>query len=240
MMLIAGIQYHSINMSVLPDGFVYISTIDASIQEQLRYCGDYNFIGRVIDGYIQPRAIMTEAAARALSAVQQDVIQDGYSLVIYDSYRPQKAVDHFARWSKDATDDATKAQYYPTIDKKDVFALGYIAEKSGHSRGSTVDLTIISTSQALKDPEVQWRTLNDGSTIAYLDDNTVDMGGSFDLLDEVSSHKCTRISEAQIENRKYLLNKMVKHGFVPYDEEWWHYTLDNEPFPNTYFDFDVK
>jgi D-alanyl-D-alanine dipeptidase len=223
----------------LPDGFVYVDTIDKSIQEQLRYNSNENFIGTVIDGYLASRAIMTEKASQALSNVQKEILLDGFSIVIYDSYRPQKAVDHFARWSKDPTENKTKEIYYPTIDKKDVFDLGYIAERSGHSRGSTVDLSIIALSASLKQPELTWRTLEDGSVISFLDDNTIDMGSSFDLMDEVSAHASVRVNASQRENRSYLLGKMQKHGFVMLDEEWWHYTLKDEPFPDTYFDFDV-
>lgn len=225
--------------SGLPQGFVYVDTINKSIQQQIRYNSSENFIGTVIDGYLASRAIMTEKAAQALSNVQDECLSEGFCLVIYDSYRPQKAVNHFSRWSKDPTDNKTKDVYYPTIDKKNVFDLGYIAEKSGHSRGSTVDLSIISTSNVLKEPELTWRTLEDGTVVSFLDDNTVDMGSSFDLMDEVSAHASIRVNTKQRENRAFLLSKMQKHGFIMLDEEWWHYTLKDEPFPNTYFDFDV-
>jgi D-alanyl-D-alanine dipeptidase len=241
-------------MSQLPPGFVYLASVDPSIQQQLRYCSTENFIGTVIDGYLAPKAIMTLEAATALSKVQQELLTEGFSLVVYDSYRPQKAVDHFGRWSRDAADQAKRAEYYPSIDKKDVFDLGYVAARSGHSRGSTVDLTIIRLDAALTRPALERRRLADGTTIGVLADGTVDMGSGFDLFSDISHHCCATpadnttdtttdrpppITAEQAANRQFLLRKMDAQGFQMLPSEWWHYSLRGEPFTDTYFDFDV-
>ncbi|MCC8372318.1 MAG: M15 family metallopeptidase [Rickettsia endosymbiont of Pseudomimeciton antennatum] len=184
------------------------------------------------------RVILTKPAAEALSAVQKELLANGYSLVIYDAYRPQRAVNYFIKWSQDLNDQTTKADYYPYANKEDLFKLGDIAKKSGHTRGSTVDLTIIKSSNVLHDITITKRKLTDGRSISFLDDGTVDMGSSFDLFDKASYHDSKLISPEHLEKRNYLRAIMKKHGFNEYNKEWWHYTLNNEPFPNTYFDFE--
>ncbi|HEX3010457.1 MAG TPA: M15 family metallopeptidase [Syntrophomonadaceae bacterium] len=209
---------HLAEKSHLPAGFVYVSQVAPGIQSDIRYYSDNNFVGTRIDGYKAPVAILTNKAAEALQAVNEDLGKQGYSLKIYDAYRPQKAVNHFIRWAQDVNDVKMKSQYYPHADKKDLFKLGYIAKKSGHSRGSTIDLTLI-------DKETH---------------QEVDMGSSFDLLDPISAFGTTLITSDQAANRRILKSAMQRHAFKPYSREWWHYTLINEPYPKQYFDFNVE
>ena len=253
----------------LPEGFVYLDEWDATIQISLRYNSIENFTGSIIDGYKASRVILTRHAAHALCKVQKDLIKDGFSLVVYDAYRPQKAVNHFIRWATLPSDAATKANYYPNINKQDAFKLGYIGEKSSHTRGSTVDVSIISSAALQEGGEeyhgfttsrfgnttgigsstfakvspllpLQIRTIN-GYELPFLDDGTVDMGSSFDLFDKASHHgSSSHMTADYLARRDYLRSNMEKHGFVAYEEEWWHYTLANEPFPSTYFDFDIE
>jgi D-alanyl-D-alanine dipeptidase len=229
----------------LPTGFTYLHEVDSTIQVSLRYHCTENFLGEVVDGYCSDRVIMTVAAATALKNVQQDVRLDGYSVVIYDSFRPQRAVDHFVRWSEsnDEKCDKMKVQYFPTIDRKDLFAKGYIARRSGHSRGSTVDLTLIASGSRISSSPVyterEFQTNNGIVRVPYLDDNSVDMGTSFDLLDVASHPDCPFVPREARNMRDYLQQKMARHGFSGDDQEWWHFTLLNEPFPDTYHDFPI-
>ena len=223
--------------SELPSGFVFLTDVDPTVIESPRYSTKENFLGRVVSGYTSHRIICTKEAAEKLKLVHSDLKKQGYKLVVYDGYRPQRAVNEFMRWSKDEADQAAKAYYYPTIDKKDVFKLGYVAEKSGHSRGSTLDLTIIKDDKAVKPIKYSKRKLLSGKKIPFLDDNTVDMGASFDLFHEASHHDSKLVSAKYLKNRNLLRNAMKAHGFKDYQEEWWHYTLANEPYPDAYFDF---
>lgn len=202
----------------LPEGFVYLDEVIHNAEYDIRYYGENNFIGRQVNGYFAPRAILTEPAALALKKVQQELNEQGLGLKIFDGYRPQRAVEHFARWAADAGDTKMKKQYYPDFDKKDLFNLGYIASKSGHSRGSTVDLTVIKLDSK----------------------EELDMGSEFDFLGPISSHGSALITAEQAKNRNLLKDVMTKHGFIPYYKEWWHYTLNNEPYPQQYFDFPVS
>lgn len=226
-------------------GFVYLDEIDPTIQVSLRYYSDENFLGRRVNAYNKNVLMITRQAAQALKRVQEDLKKDGYELVIYDAYRPQDAVDNFIDWSMAINDQIKKAQYYPRVDKARVFELGYVAKKSGHTRGSTVDLTIIKKGKKVHDVVEQKRTLLDGFTIIYLDDGTVDMGSSFDLFDVASHYENSVIPEEYKKMRTYLHDIMIKHGFNPYSEEWWHFTLANEPHPAShgdgiYFNFPVE
>ncbi len=225
-------------------GFVYLHEVDPTIITSLRYYSSENFVGAPVDGYHKNVVIMTKQAAEALKRVQDAVRKDGYSLVVYDAYRPQQAVNHFMRWSEEIQDQAKKSEYYPRINKADVFDLGYVARRSGHSRGSTVDLTIIKLDQKLHAITKKKRQLLDGYTIELLDDGTVDMGSSFDLFDLVSHGNNDLISADYKALRDYLKNVMVAHGFKPIPDEWWHFTLKNEPFPahldTSYFNFPVE
>jgi D-alanyl-D-alanine dipeptidase len=200
------------------EGFVYLDQMLKSARYDVRYAGSDNFVGRPIDGYLVPRVILTREAATALAAVEQDVALSGLALKIFDGYRPQRAVDDFRRWAADPQDTRQKALYYPDLDKPALFRDGYIAKHSGHSRGSTVDLTLV-----------------DAGTGAELD-----MGGHFDFFGPLSQHGSALISVQQTRNRETLRQAMLRHGFEPYSAEWWHYTLKAEPYPETYFDFPIQ
>jgi len=202
----------------LPEGFIYLKDEIPDIELEIRYAGSNNFIGKKVNSYIKPVAIISKPAAEALKKVQEDLMAEGYCLKVFDAYRPQTAVNHFIEWAGKPEDTLTKQQFYPDIDKKDLFQLGYIATKSGHSRGSTIDLTII-----------------DAETGKELD-----MGSSYDFFGDISHHNTTKINKHQKAMRSLLKRIMIKNGFRPYPEEWWHYTLRNEPHPDTYFDFPVK
>ncbi|WP_198524693.1 M15 family metallopeptidase [Paenibacillus phocaensis] len=199
-------------------GFVYLDEVIPDAVYDLRYYTGDNFIGERIDGYNGPFAILTLRAARALKKVNDDLDSQGYRLKIIDAYRPQTAVDHFARWSKDPLDTEMKERFYPEVDKKNLFKQGYLSSKSGHSRGSTVDLTLVYKKTG----------------------EEVDMGSRVDFLGPISAHGAKGLTKSQRTGRYILKTAMVKQGFKPYSKEWWHYTLKNEPYPSTYFDFDVE
>lgn len=200
-----------------PSGFVVLSDVVPDIIQEIRYYSTYNFVGERIDGYEQPCALMTIEAAQALKKVSDDVMKLGYRLKIYDAYRPQMAVDHFVRWAKDIKDTRMKSYFYPKLDKSRLFPEEYIMEKSGHSRGSTVDLTLF-----------DMKTGKD-----------LDMGGTFDYFGELSHPDYTKITKQQLKNRMILRDAMIRNGFKPLYTEWWHFTLENEPYPDTYFTFKV-
>lgn len=209
--------------AVLPDTedasqFVMLADAVPDAILEIRYFGTYNFVGTRIDGYLEPTALLTREAADSLQAVSKDVMALGYRLKIYDAYRPQKAVDHFVRWAANLPDTLMKPYFYPDLDKSVLFVKGYIAKKSGHTRGSTVDLTLF-----------------DMNT-----EKEVDMGGTFDWFGPESHPDFRGITPAQFANRMILRRAMMRHGFKPISSEWWHFTLKNEPFPNTYFTFPVK
>ncbi|CAF0858352.1 unnamed protein product [Didymodactylos carnosus] len=224
----------------LPQGFVYLNSIAPDIQVSLRYASNEDFMGRVVIGYKANVSIMTEQASVGLKYVQEMLRKDNYELVIYDSYRPQKAVDSFILWTQNLTDQVKKKSYYPRLNKQDAVKLGYIAEKSGHTRGSTVDLTIIPLGQKVHIIDVVDRTLTDGYNISFLNDGTVDMGSSFDLFDIASHTNSTLVNEQSRQMRMYLKRIMEQANFTNLPVEWWHYTLINEPFPETYFNFDIQ
>lgn len=202
----------------LPKGFVYLDEIIPNAEYDIRYYSEYNFIGKTIVGYEAPFAILSSQAAKALKAVSDELSRKGYRLRIYDTYRPSKAVNYFIAWSKDANDQKMKEVFYPDIEKSKLFKLGYLATRSGHSRGSTIDLTIVNSKT----------------------DQEVDMGSAYDYLGPISNHGTKLITAKQTANRNLLKNAMVKYGFKPYSKEWWHYTLKKEPYPNKYFNFDVE
>lgn len=224
----------------LPEGFVYLTDTDPSMIENTRYATNENFLGRVVPGYSTNKIVCTREAALALKAAHDDLKKAGYTLVIYDAYRPQRAVDAFVKWADDLNDLTAKQLYYPTIDKKNLFKLDYIADKSSHTRGSTFDLSIIKNGDKLKTPSYSLRKLKNGEEVPFLDDNTVDMGSSFDLFHPVSNHDSSLVNEQQTKMRNVLRETMKKHGFKEYQQEWWDYTLADEPYPNTYFDFVVS
>jgi len=202
----------------LPKEFVYAKELIPNLRSDLRYYSSNNFIGKPIDGYIKPKCILTKEAAAALKNVQDELEKLGFGLMIYDAYRPQRAVDQFVRWAQDSTDVKMKEQFYPNIAKKDLFAKEFIAKKSGHTRGSTVDLTIVSLTTG----------------------HILDMGSSYDLFDDKSATDYPNITRNQRAIRLLLKRRMEKYGFKSYAKEWWHYTLKNEPYPDKYFDFPVE
>ena len=202
----------------LPEGFVLVSDAVPYAILEIRYYSTYNFVGARIEGYDAPVAILTQEAADALRAVSDELVEKSYRLKIYDAYRPQCAVDHFKRWAEDLDDRTMKDYFYPDVEKEELFRRGYIASRSGHSRGSTVDLTLF-----------DMRTGKD-----------VDMGGTFDFFGPQSHADYTEtLTAEQISNRQLLRDAMLAHGFRGIKTEWWHYTLVNEPYPEQYFDFHV-
>ena len=202
----------------LPQGFVYLTDVVPEVLLDLRYFGSYNFVGERIEGYEAPTAILTEAAALALGEVSRDLEPLGYRLKIYDAYRPQRAVDHFCAWAEDPEKEEMKPWFYPEIPKEELFQRGYVAARSGHSRGSTVDLTLFD--------------LREG--------RDADMGGGFDFFGPRSHSDFGELTKEQRANRKLLRDTMLSHGFRGISTEWWHFTLQEEPFPDTYFDFPVR
>ena len=196
--------------------FVPIYTVIDDAAYDIRYYSPNNFTGNKINGYKAPVAYMTKDGVKALSIAAEDLRKKGYRLLIWDSYRPQKAVDNFVEWINNPNDDGDKS-FYPELRKSDLLKGQYIMEKSGHSRGSTVDLTLIK---------------KDGSF--------VDMGGTFDLFSEISHTDYKKLTKTQKKNRRILHDAMIKAGFSGIDSEWWHFTLKNEPYPDTYFNFDVE
>jgi D-alanyl-D-alanine dipeptidase len=206
---------------MLPKDFVYLKDVAPSIQQDIRYYGHHNFVGKSLPGYESPVCILTRPAAEALLNAQEELNKKGLGLKVFDGYRPQMTVNEFVRWSADIHDQKMKTEYYPNVNKADFFKLDYVAAHSGHTRGSTVDLTIIDlkTHQEL------------------------DMGTHFDFMDKLSHPFNRSVTAKQYQNRQLLNHIMTKHGFIPLaeqDTEWWHFTLKNEPFPDTYFNFPVK
>ena len=202
----------------LPDGFVYLDEAIPDLVVDLRYATGDNFVGRPIDGYRHTHAILSASAAAALAEVQDRLRRFDLGLKVFDAYRPQRAVDHFVRWGRDLDDQRTKPDYYPDVAKEDLFEEGYIASRSSHSRGSTVDVSIIYRDEAGSPREL-------------------DMGSRFDFFDPISWPNSPEVTAQQRANRALLQSLMTAHGFGPYAHEWWHFTLRNEPYSDSYFDF---
>lgn len=226
----------------LPEGFVSMTDIEASIIVEARYYGSHNFVGTRIDGYEANKCILTKKAAQALKRVQKDILPLGLSLKVYDCYRPQTAVDHFGRWANDLRDNKMKDEFYPGVDKKDLFKDGYIDVKSGHSRGSTVDLTLVEI------PQTRQEIFNIGQTLKdcrlpraeRYGDNSIDMGSGYDCFDPLSNTTNGKVGREALRNRLLLKAVMERRGFINYPQEWWHFTLKNEPYQNKYFNFPVQ
>lgn len=199
-------------------GFVLLADYVPGIVQEIRYYSTYNFIGERIDGYEEPCALLTREAARALKTVANEMNVQGYRLKVFDAYRPTCAVEHFVFWGIEDLDLRMKPYFYPRLEKQELFAKGYIAKMSSHSRGSTVDLTLLDMATGKE----------------------VDMGGPFDLFSEVSHPDYRGVTEEQYDNRMLLQKAMTRNGFAPYDCEWWHFTLKDEPYPDTYFGFPVS
>ena len=221
------------NPTLATDDFVNISDVVPDALLEIRYYSAYNFVGARVDGYEQSAALMTRQSADSLRAVADELRAKGYAIKVYDAYRPQMAVDHFVRWGEDINDTAMRQVFYPNVDKKRLFELEYIARQSSHTRGSTVDLTLFDIASGKE----------------------LDMGGPFDWFGRESHPDCggryvdkvrieylpnDTISREQFDNRMLLREAMMNHGFKPYECEWWHFTLKDEPYPDTYFNFPVR
>ena len=215
---LTGLALASVATAEAADPFVDAAGRVPGLAVAMRYAGADNFVGRPIAGYEAPRCLLTPAAARALAAAQATLAADGLGLKVFDCYRPLRAVADFAAWARDPADTRMKAAYYPHVDKADLFRLGYIAERSSHSRGSTVDLTLVRRA----------------------DGGELDMGTPFDLFDPASATDSDRVGPAASANRGRLRAAMIRAGFVPYPQEWWHFTLRDEPYPSTAFDRPVR
>lgn len=239
---LAGAPAAEARQPAAPSDIVDLADVAPTVLHDIRYRTRHNFVGRPIDGYREPRCLLTRKAANQLALVQQDVLKQGYSLKVYDCYRPQRAVDHFVRWASRLDDQRMKREFYPQVDKSTLFDDGYIAERSGHSRASTVDLTLVAL-PAARQP--RW-TPKSGLQPCYLPqarrypDNSIDMGTGYDCFDTRSHTADSRTTPAQKANRQRLVSAMQQRGFTNYDQEWWHYTVRDETYPNTYFDFPVS
>jgi len=204
-----------------PAAFVDASAVVPDLVVEMRYAGSHNFIAIPVDGYEKPVCLLTRPAAQALAQVQHDLAAQKLGLKVFDCYRPARAVAHFVRWARDVRDTKAKAEFYPAVDKRDLFRLGYIAPQSGHSRGSTVDISLVRLAVGAEPVEL-------------------DMGTPFDTFSPRSWPSDKTVSADARKNRALLADAMRRHGFVRYVKEWWHFTLGNEPFPATYFDFAVR
>jgi D-alanyl-D-alanine dipeptidase len=202
----------------LPKGFVYVTDYIPDITLELRYFCSDNFVGTHIDGYEAEKCILSLPATLALQKVQTALKKKNLGLKVFDAYRPQRAVDHFRRWARNLNDTLMKQEYYPNVDKKDLFRLEYIATKSRHSSGSTVDVTIIDLKTKKE----------------------LDMGSTYDFFGEISWVAYQDLTKIQLQNRKLLQDVMKQHGFRNYPQEWWHFTLRGEPYRDQYFDFPVR
>jgi D-alanyl-D-alanine dipeptidase len=217
---VAGLGAHAAAQE-RPPSFVDASTVVPGLVTDMRYAGAHNFTGRPVDGYLAPRCLLTRQAATALAAVARDLASQNLVIKAFDCYRPVQAVANFVRWARDINDTAAKAEFYPNVDKRTLFRGGYIASHSGHSRGSTIDMTLARADGSERDGEL-------------------DMGTPFDFFSPKSWTADATVTPAQHANRMLLSAAMRRHGFRGYDKEWWHFTLRGEPFPETYFDFPVK
>ncbi|WP_188373965.1 M15 family metallopeptidase [Winogradskyella haliclonae] len=217
LLLIVFCLYGMQQKNSIPDGFINVSKVIPDLNIELRYYSINNFVGDTIDGYKSNALYLTKASAKHLKLVQDELQKQNLCLKVYDGYRPQRAVNHFVRWAKKVNDTLKKAEFYPNVDKRHLFKEGYIASKSGHSRGSTVDLTIVSGETGMP----------------------LDMGSPYDFFGEQSWVNYQNITDKQKQNRQLLQTVMQKHGFRNYPKEWWHFTLRGEPFSDTYFDFEI-
>jgi D-alanyl-D-alanine dipeptidase len=213
----AGLGTDGARKQPMHDDFVFVDELVSGIRWDAKYATWDNFIGKPVDGYGVNRIVGTTALCAALETAREAAASHGFGLLLWDGYRPQRAVDCFMRWSKQPEDGRTKRRHYPNVDRAEMFEIGYVAAKSGHSRGSTIDLTLYHLTTGDLAP----------------------MGGDFDLMDPISHHSALGITSAEAGNRQCLRSIMEASGFYPYDCEWWHYTLKREPYPHTYFDFPI-
>ena len=220
--LITSMSFIYLGGQTLPEGFVFLENEIPNLIVDLRYSKDDNFLGKKVEGYKSgQKAIGTLELAKALRRVQKKLKPQGLGLKIFDAYRPQRAVNNFITWSRVKNDTIKKSKYYPYLPKSKLFELGFIASKSGHTRGSTVDLTLVYLSRECRGKRL-------------------DMGGNWDFFGNISNYGFEDLNKNQKQNRKKLRDVMTAYGFKPYDKEWWHFTLINEPYPNKYFDFTVE
>ena len=236
------LSVYPMDIDKMPDNFIDIQKVIPDVVLDIRYYTAHNFVGDRVDGYLAPKCYLTKEGAQALAGVQKDLAPYSMTLKIYDCYRPQRAVNHFVRWAKEIENTKTMKEFYPTVDKRNLFKDGYIDSKSGHSRGSTVDLTIIPLPAPKQADYVPGQPLFECYLPAdkRFSDNTIDMGTGFDCFHELSHTANPDIGRQQKINRLLLKSLMEKHGFRNYDMEWWHYTLKNEPYPDSYFDFVIE
>lgn len=226
----------------LPKGFVYLRDVDPTIVQDIRYAGSHNFVGRPIRGYRAAECILSKPAADALAAVQQLLAEKKLSLIVWDCYRPKRAVDDFAQWSKDPARSEMKAEFYPRTDKDKLFAQGYIARRSGHSRGSTVDVGIVPVDFSSAPPPNPTQPLKPCTSPRgeRFEDGTIDFGTGYDCLDVLATTSNAAVGAIGRRNRQTLRSYMQGAGFRPYAREWWHFQLINEPFDGGGFDFEVS
>lgn len=229
--VINGCANETIKTHIRPQNFVDLQQVIPNIYLDIRYATHFNFIGEPIDGYRKPKCLLTRKTAQALVLIQRELNDNRLALKVYDCYRPQRAVNQFVRWARDLTDTRMKSTFYPNVDKKNLFKQGYIASKSGHSRGSTLDLTIITMTDGQQE-------LNAHNLPPR--DNSLEMGTPYDFFDPLSHTINQQLKGNSLNNRLMLKAAMEKHGFSNLPEEWWHYTLREEPYPETYFDFPVE
>ena len=228
--------------SDLPAGFVYLRDVAASIVQDIRYAGSHNFVGRPISGYAAGECILTEEAAAALSAVQAGLSSQRLSLIVWDCYRPARAVADFWRWSKDANDNRMKHEFFPRTDKSMLFTLGYLSTRSAHARGSTVDLGIVPKNISRPPDYAPGQPLVPcvyGKGVRF-DDGTIDLGTGYDCLDAAASITSPEVTRVATDNRQMLRRLMRQAGFKPSSKEWWHFELIDEPYPGQEFDFPIS
>lgn len=232
---------HAAAQPTAPPDFVSLADVDPTILQEIRYFTPHNFTGDPVDGYLAPMCILTRPAAEALRRAQQEFLEQGFTLKVYDCYRPQRAVNDFVAWAKDLADERMKAEFYPRVDKTQLFADGYIADQSGHTRGSTMDLTVVPLPAHETRPYVPGEPLIDCAAPQPLrvPDNTIDMGTGYDCFDTLAHTLDPRIQGDQLKNRLFLKDGLEKQRLVNYENEWWHYTFKPEAYPDTYFDFPV-
>ncbi len=224
-----------------PDNFVDIKKFIPDIQTDMRYFSEHNFVGRKINGYLAPVCLLTIPAAQALKTVSEQLLPMGLTLKVYDCYRPQTAVDDFASWATEINNTTMRTEFYPLVDKSKLFSEGYIAYKSGHSRGSTLDLTIVPVNSKIPGYDKKMQQVNCTAPQSQrFPDNSLDTGTGYDCFSPVSHPGYQNIPAQSRANRLLLQSLMIHAGFKPLDTEWWHFTLADEPYPNTYFDFPVK
>jgi D-alanyl-D-alanine dipeptidase len=241
LLLIAAIAATPCAAEEMADGFVYLRDVDPTILQDMRYAGTDNFTGHAVNGYDAPECVLVREAAEGLKAVQEEFKAKGLSLKVYDCYRPARAVKAFVDWSKLPDDAKAKATYYPALPKSALFP-DYIALVSGHSRGATMDLTLVPLDAPAVPPSA-----SSGAAMActaaqgqWAPDASLDMGTTFDCFDVKANTVVPGLAPEQRQNRQMLVDVMRRHGFKNYDKEWWHYTLENEPFPSTIFDFPIE